>query len=443
MNQTHLHEVETIDKALLVVADPRDEWEADANTEELRLLVDSAGLHIVDEMHVRRQHPDPRYYIGAGNADEAYVRVQDSGADVVIVGEDLSPTQQRNVSRTVTVEMIDRTQLILNIFAQRARTSEGKLQVELAQLRYLLPRLTGRGTEMSRIGGGSGGGLATRGPGETKLETDRRRVRDRISVLQDELEDVVKQRSVQNKSRRKLLVPSAALVGYTSAGKSTLLNLLAHTDVEAHARLFATLDPTTRKVDLESQCSILLSDTVGFLRNLPHHLIAAFRATMEEVVDADFLIHVVDASHHFFQQQFRSVLEVLAELGAEDKQTITVFNKSDAIHDQYELRRLVADTPNSCYMSASTGEGKQYLERLICMMVERLMRRIEVVLPYDRGDLLALCHDRGRVISQEYLAEGVRVEVELSPDLAARLNRYSQDRDVQGPGNRTIDASNL
>lgn len=246
-------------------------------------------------------------------------------------------------------------------------------------------------------------------------------------MLNDELENVVKQRAVQNKSRRKLMVPSAALVGYTSAGKSTLINLLAGSDIEAHARLFATLDPTTRKVDLESQCSILVSDTVGFLRNLPHKLIAAFRATMEEVVEADFLIHVVDASHHFFKQQFESVLEVMAELNVEDKPTITVFNKSDAVQDQYELRRLVANTPDSCYMSAATGEGRQYLERLICKMIERLMHRLRVLLPYDRGDLLALCHDRGRVISQEYLPEGVLVDVELAPDLAARVTSYSTD----------------
>lgn len=413
-----------MDKALLVIPDPRDDYEAEANTEELRLLVDSAGLEIVNEMHVRREHPDPRYYIGSGNADEVFLRVQDSQADVVIVGEDLSPTQQRNISKIATVEIIDRTQLILNIFAQRARTSEGKLQVELAQLGYLLPRLSGRGTSMSRIGG-SGGGLATRGPGETKLETDRRRVRDKISEIKKELEDVVEQRDVQRQSRKKLRVPSASLVGYTSAGKSTLLNLLANADVEAHARLFATLDPTVRRVDLEGRCSIMLSDTVGFLRRLPHGLIAAFRATLEEVIEADFLIHVVDANHHFFKQQFHAVIEVLTELGAEEKPIITVFNKSDLIKDQYELRQLIAFTPNSCYMSAKTGEGVRYLEDLICKVVTQMMNHMELMLPYDRGDLLALCHDRGRVLEQDYRAEGVYVDVELTPELAGRLSQYA------------------
>lgn len=407
----------------MVIPDPRDLYEADANTEELRLLVESAGLEIVDEMHVRRSNPDPRYYIGAGNADEMYLRVQDTEADVVIVGVDLSPTQQRNLSKAATVEIIDRTQLILNIFAQRARTNEGKLQVELAQLQYLLPRLTGRGTSMSRIGG-SGGGLATRGPGETKLETDRRRVRDRIASIRNDLDDVVKQREVQRRSRKRLKIPTAALVGYTSAGKSTLMNLMANADVEAHARLFATLDPTTRKVDLEGQCSILLSDTVGFLRNLPHNLVAAFRATLEEVLEADFLLHVVDAHHHFFQHQYASVLEVLAELGAGEKPMITVFNKSDLIKDQYELRKLVADTPNSCYISAETGEGLQYLEHLICRTVAQMMNRTEILLPFDRGDLLAMCHDRGRVITQDYRPDGIYLEVELSQDLVGRVSPY-------------------
>lgn len=424
--RTRLYEVESEEKALLIVADPRDDREAGANTEELRLLAESADVQVADEMHVRRPYPDPRFFIGSGNADEAFLRVQESQATVTIVGADLSPTQQRNLEDVTKVRVVDRTQLILDIFAQRARTSEGKLQVELAQLQYLLPRLTGKGTAMSRVGGTSaGGGLATRGPGETKLETDRRRVRDRIAVLKDELEDVVKHRAVQNKSRKQLQVPSAALVGYTSAGKSTLLNLLASTDVAVHAKLFATLDPTTRRVELTDGTSILLSDTVGFIRNLPHHLVAAFRATLEEVIDADFLIHVVDASHHFSGEQRRAVSEVLAELGVEDKPIITVFNKSDKLQDQYELRRLVVDTEDSCYMSALTGEGRQYLEDLIRKAVSRLMPRVRALVPYERGDLIALCHERGRVISLEYVSEGVKLEADLSPDLTARFAEFA------------------
>jgi GTP-binding protein HflX len=220
-------------------------------------------------------------------------------------------------------------------------------------------------------------------------------------------------------------VPSAALVGYTSAGKSTLLNLLTSAGVEAHARLFATLDPTTRRVDLDG-ASILLSDTVGFIRNLPHHLVAAFRATLEEVIDADFLIHVVDAGHHFAHEQRQAVGEVLDELGVQEKPVITVFNKSDRIKDQYELRRLIADTENSCYMSALTGEGRDQLEALIRRTVSTLMNRIHAVLPYDRGDLVALCHERGRVISLDYAPEGIVLVVELPPDLAPRLAPFAQ-----------------
>lgn len=390
-------------------------------------MCETAGVVIVDEMHLRRPYPDAQFFIGAGNAAEAYLRVQDAGANMVIAGCDLSPTQQRNLENAVMVRVVDRTQLILDIFAQRARTAEGKLQVELAQLEYLLPRLTGRGTEMSRIGGTSAGGIATRGPGETKLETDRRVVRKRIGILRRELQHVVQHRAVQTKSRRELLVPSVALVGYTSAGKSTLLNLLAGTDILADARLFATLDPTTRRVELEHGHSILLSDTVGFLRRLPHSLIAAFKATLEEVVEADFLIHVIDASHTHMERQREAVLEVLEELGVSRKPVITVFNKCDLVRDHYELRRLIADTPDSCYMSARTGDGVVYLYRLIEAMVARLHRRLTVILPYERGDLLAVCHDRGRVIEVRYTPDGVRVEVELAPDLAFKLREYEVD----------------
>ena len=418
--------MESVDRALLVAVDAREDREAEANLEELRLLSESAGAVVVDEMRVRRSRPDPRLLIGRGNAEEAFLRVQDTGASLVILGEDLSPTQQRNLEDAAGVRVVDRTQLILDIFAQRARTSEGKLQVELAQLEYLLPRLTGKGTEMSRLGGASAGGVATRGPGETKLETDRRRVRKRISVLKRELEDVVKHRGVQNRSRRELLIPSAALVGYTSSGKSTLLNLLTGAGVPAHERLFETLDPTTRRVDLEGGVSFLLSDTVGFIRRLPHHLVAAFRATLEEVLDADFLIHVVDASHEFAEHQRAAVSDVLGELGARDRPTITVFNKSDLVSDQYELRRMVAQTPDSCYVSALTGDGRAYLDVLLRSMISRLMNLVKATIPYDRGDLLAMCHERGRVTRTDYLPDGVYVEVELTPDLASRLSEFSQ-----------------
>lgn len=420
-----LHENKTEDRALVISVDSREDRESDADAQELILLCESAGVVVADEMRVRRSHPDPRYYVGSGIAEDAFLRVQESDATVVVFGADLSPSQQRNLEDKTGVRVVDRTQLILDIFAQRARSNEGKLQVELAQLQYLLPRLSGKGIAMSRVGGAAGGGVATRGPGETKLETDRRRVRKRIDVLKDELEDVVKQRTVQNRARRKLLVASAALVGYTSAGKSTLLNRLSDSDVETDSRLFATLDPTTRRIEIPGKGSVIVSDTVGFIRNLPHGLVAAFRATLEEVTEADFLIHVVDASNPNHDRQMEAVNDVLSELGAGEKPVITVFNKADMASDQYALRSQVAATPVSCYISALSGDGMQYLDELILKMVSSLRQRVEVVLPYSRGDLLAMAHERGAILREEHLPEGTLIEAEVAPDLAARLQAAS------------------
>ena len=404
----------------MIVLDPQDPELAEWNSQELKELLSTSGAELVEEVHLRRSKPDPRYYIGSGNAAEIYELVLGVDASVVVVGTDLSPAQQRNLEKVLTVQVVDRTQLILDIFAQHAHTKEGKLQVELAQLGYLLPRLSGRGVAMSRLGGGIG----TRGPGETKLESDRRRIRTRVSDLKDELEDVRKHRSIQKESRKNLPFPSVALVGYTSAGKSTLLNALSGSDVYVDQKLFATLDPTTRRVDLAEGWSVLLTDTVGFLRALPHKLVAAFRATLEEVVDADFLIHVVDASHPYSRDQRAAVESVLEELGAAGKPTITVFNKSDCIADQYELRRDVADTPNAVYLSAKTGEGLEYLSSQITKTIKELLHSIKLDLPYNRGDLLAYCYDRGRVLSVEYEGEHILVEAEITEDLVGRLEQY-------------------
>ena len=375
---------------------------------------------MADEMHLRRSHPDPAYFIGRGNALELYQTVQDAQVTVVVVGADLTPTQQRNLAETLTVRVVDRTQLILDIFAQRAHTKEGKLQVELAQLNYLLPRLTGRGAAMSRLGGGIG----TRGPGETKLESDRRRIRAHISDLAAELDEVRQHRSVQRAGRRRLPFPSATLVGYTSAGKSTLLNTLSGSEVHVDRRLFATLDPTTRRVVLPDGWSVLISDTVGFIRDLPHHLISAFRATLEEVTEADFLIHVVDASHAHAVEQREAVGHVLRELGAAEKPVVTVFNKSDLVADQYELRRAVVQMPESVYISAKTREGLPYLMRQISKTIESLLIRVRLEIPYNRSDLVALCYDRGRVISADYQSDRIVVDAEITSDLGGRLGRY-------------------
>lgn len=404
----------------MVVIDPQDASIAEWNTQELKELLDSAGADLVDEVHLRRSHPDPAYYIGQGNSMMVYEAVQDVDASVVIVGEDLSPTQQRNIEETVTVRVVDRTQLILDIFAQRAHSREGKLQVELAQLNYLLPRLTGRGVAMSRLGGGIG----TRGPGETKLESDRQRLRARISDLRQELNEVRQHRSVQKAGRRRLPFPSAALVGYTSAGKSTLLNTLSGSEVYVDQKLFATLDPTTRRVVLPDGWSVLISDTVGFLRDLPHHLVASFRATLEEVIESDFLIHVVDSHHPHMDDQRRAVEQVLEELGAKDKPIITVFNKADLAADQYELRHAVADTPNSVYISAKKREGLPYLMRQISLTIQSLLTRVRLEIPYDRSDLVSLCYDRGRVLSADYKPDKIVVDAEITHDLVGKLESY-------------------
>lgn len=419
-SQTATYEVDKRDRAVLVVIDPPEPELIDWNTEELKELLTSAGADLAGEIHLRRSRPDPVYYVGQGNALELYEEVQDVEATVVVVGEDLSPTQQRNLENTVTVRVVDRTQLILDIFAQRAHTKEGKLQVELAQLNYLLPRLSGKGTAMSRLGGGIG----TRGPGESKLESDRRRLRARINDLTQELEQVRQHRNVQKAGRRRLPFPSAALVGYTSAGKSTLLNTLSGSDVYVDRRLFATLDPTTRRVALPDGWSVLISDTVGFLRDLPHHLVASFRATLEEVLEADFLIHVVDASHPHSDDQREAVEQVLEELGVVEKPVVTVFNKSDLVADQYRLRVAVAETPNSVYISAKTHEGMPYLMSQLSKTIQSLLTRVLLEIPYDRSDLVSLCYDRGRVLSADYRNDRIVVEAEITNDLVGKMEEF-------------------
>ncbi|MFA6666659.1 MAG: GTPase HflX, partial [Armatimonadota bacterium] len=363
-----MEEIISSDRAVLVSLEFGNEVQDAASLAELRELASTAGAEVLGEFIQRRQKPDAALYLGRGKAEELYTEVKALDANLVIVNEELTPTQQRNLEEAVSVRVIDRTGLILDIFAQRAQTREGKLQVELAQLQYLLPRLAGYSTSLSRLGGGIG----TRGPGETKLEADRRRIRNRIADLTDEMEEVRQHRRVQRAGRRRLPFPSAALVGYTSAGKSTILNTLSGSDVLVDRKLFATLDPTTRRVVLPDGSAVLLTDTVGFIRNLPHGLVAAFRATLEEVTEADLLIHVVDATHPDMAAQIEAVRGVLAELGVEDKPTITAFNKSDLVADQYTLRRLVADTPNSVYISAHTKDGIPQFMALISKTLQTL-----------------------------------------------------------------------
>ncbi len=399
---------------------------------ELADLVHTAGGTIIDTLTQNRDRPDRATYMGKGKVEELLAITRESSADLVIVNGELSPTQLRNLSKALDMRVIDRTQLILDIFAQRAHTSEGKLQVELAQMKYLLPRITSVYTQFER----QQGGIGQRGPGETKLEADRRRIRKRIDLLEDELDAVRQHRRIQKKSRKELPFHSGVLVGYTSAGKSTLLNTLSGSDVYADPQLFATLDPTTRRVALPDARAMMLTDTVGFIQNLPHDLVAAFRATLEEVTESDFLIHVVDCSHPQMDTQIAAVNQVLKELDALDKPTVTVFNKSDLLKDQYELRRLVADRPNSVYVSALTGEGIDQLIALITKVLQSLLANLTLRIPYDRSDLVALCHESGRVLNIEYTPEAIIVEAQVSHEVAGRLKEFAEN--APGDGEETL-----
>lgn len=418
-------EVANAERVILVSVEP-DEALRPYAIEELTALTETAGAVVVGEFYQRRDRPDAAYFIGPGKTQELYAGVQDTQANLVVVDSELSPVQVRNLEEAVKTRVIDRTQLILDVFAQRAHTREGKLQVSLATLTYMLPRLSEQYTKFERQQGGlAGGRIGGRGgAGETKLETDRRKVRDTISDLEAQLAEVRASRQNQRAHRRQLPFPSAALVGYTSAGKSTLLNTLSGSDVYADPRLFATLDPTTRRVVLPDGWSILLTDTVGFIRNLPTHLVAAFRATLEETVEADLLIHVADASHPQLEVQRAAVQSVLEELGAGDKPTITVFNKADRVADPYALRELVASTPNSAYISARTAEGLPHLMRRVVETVEGLLTPVCILAPYDRSDLVAQCYEYGRVLKADYRPDGILVEARVTRDLAGRLAKY-------------------
>ncbi len=389
---------------------------------ELRELAMTAGARVVGEFHQSRRAPDMATYIGPGKVEDLKGELASTNAELVIFDDELSPTQQRNLTNALERRVLDRTQLILDIFAQRARTREGKLQVELAQLNYLLPRLSSLYTKFERQQGGIGG----RGPGETKLESDRRRVKERISLLGGEIDEMKEQRAQQRQMRHKLPFPTCALVGYTSAGKSTLLNLLSGAEVLADRMLFSTLDPTTRRVVLpHGGWSVLMTDTVGFIRNLPHHLVASFRATLEEVVQADFLIHVVDTAHPERERQMRAVVEVLAELGADHKPIITAFNKADLVKDPYELQTLIAETPNSCYLSATKRDGIPFLMDRMEATLQSLLATVTLILPYGRSDIVAQCYEMGRVHSVDYGPETITVKADIVKELAGRLERFT------------------
>jgi GTP-binding protein HflX len=402
---------------LLAIEGPGDEWRW--SLDELARLSETAGVEVVGEATQRRDRPDPAYFVGKGKAREIRQLAGETRADVLLVDGELTPGQERNLEEEADMGVLDRTGLILDIFAQRARSREGKLQVELAQLDYLLPRLTGKGTELSRLGGGIG----TRGPGETKLESDRRRIRRRLGLLRKQVERIGKRRAVERQHRKDAGAPVAALVGYTNAGKSTLLNALSGAGVFVENLLFATLDPTIRRVSLAGGREVLVVDTVGFIRNLPHQLVAAFRATLEEVVEADVLVHVVDASHPQSEEQIGAARRVLSELGCGSKPAVMAFNKCDRVVDRAVLDARVVRERHATAISALTGEGLEELLRLIAERLEQELVSVEVVLPWSAQDLLSEVHARGRILSEEYGPGGISLYARVPEDVAPRLLR--------------------
>jgi GTP-binding protein HflX len=404
--------------------------DAENSLTELAALASTAGSTILEGLIQRRGRPDPATYVGRGKVEELRDVVVATGADTVICDGELSPSQLRNLEQEIKVKVIDRTALILDIFAQHARSREGKAQVELAQLQYLVPRLRGWGEALSRQAGGraggANGGVGLRGPGETKLETDRRRIRTRISRLKREIAGMRVARDTQRANRHRREVPSVAIAGYTNAGKSSLLNRLTGAGVLVEDALFATLDPTTRRARTADGRTYTFSDTVGFVRHLPHELVEAFRSTLEEVTDADLVLHVVDGAHPSPAAQVRAVREVLAEIGADGVPELLAVNKTDAA-DEETLLRLKRDWPDAVFVSAHTGAGIEELRAAVEAALPRPAVEVVAVVPYDRGDLVARVHERGQVHEVDHEAAGTRVAARVDAELAAALIPYRLD----------------
>jgi len=406
--------------------------DADASLAELAALAETAGSEVLEGLIQRRDKPDPATYIGSGKAAELRQLVVATGADTVICDGELSPAQLNALEKVVKVKVIDRTALILDIFAQHATSREGKAQVELAQMQYMLPRLRGWGESMSRQAGGraggSGGGVGTRGPGETKIETDRRRIRERMSRLRREIKDMKKVRDTQRSRRKESDVPSIAIVGYTNAGKSSLLNALTGAGVLVENALFATLEPTTRRGEFDDGRPFVVTDTVGFVRHLPTQLVEAFRSTLEEVLDADLLVHVVDGSDANPMAQIEAVRQVIGEVHtdhhAPPAPELLVVNKIDAA-DDLTLAQLRRGLAGAAFVSARTGDGVDRLRTRLGELVEPREVTVDVTIPYSRGDLVARLHDEGRVDATEHHPDGTRVKARVPAALAAAVGPFA------------------
>ena len=402
--------------------------DAENSLAELKALAETAGSEVLEGLIQRRDKPDPATYIGSGKVVELKQVVMSTGADTVVCDGELSPSQLRQLEDKFKVKVVDRTALILDIFAQHAKSKEGKAQVELAQIAYLLPRLRGWGDSLSRQVGGraaGGAGIGGRGPGETKIETDRRRIRDKMAKLRREIAEMKISRDTKRQERRRFNIPSVAIAGYTNAGKSSLLNKLTDAGVLVENALFATLDPTVRKTQTSDGRIYTLSDTVGFVRHLPHQLIDAFKSTLEEVSESDLIVHVVDGSHPDPFEQIKAVRLVIDEIGGKDIPEIIAINKVD-IADPNVIMEILRKEPNSYAFSVRTGFGVEGLLHAIESSLPRPSVEINVVISYDRGDLVHAIHERGEIFSEQYIAEGTSIHARVDGGLAQRIEKSQQ-----------------